>query len=175
MRGQLSVGERWRIVSLRFDQGLNVSQIARIINCSVQTVYNILILYEQTNYFIERNGRGHHNILNGHEIHTLRQILYRYLNATLTNIANILFQRIDLVVSPRTVRYYRLSLGFHAVHARTQPLTNATHAQRRLNFCLSHANDQWHNIGFILKRDTFSLTSFYYIFCAAMPSLHIAI
>ncbi|CAF2995233.1 unnamed protein product, partial [Rotaria sp. Silwood2] len=148
MSSHLSVGDRWRIVSLKFDQGLNVHEIARIVNCSVRTVYYILSLYQDTNDIIERSGRGRHNMLNDYEMHTLRQMLYRYSNETSTSIANRFFQRTDLYVSPPTIRRYRLSFGFRPVHARIQPLINATHAQQRLHFCLSHATDRWYNVIF---------------------------
>ncbi len=58
MSGHLSVGDRWRIISLRFDQGMAPNQIATIINCTRQTVFNILRLYHETNNVIEREGRG---------------------------------------------------------------------------------------------------------------------
>ncbi|CAF4813269.1 unnamed protein product, partial [Rotaria sp. Silwood2] len=63
-------------------------------------------------------------------------------------IVNRFFQRTDLYVSPPTIRRYRLSFGFRPVHARIQPLINATHAQQRLHFCLSHATDRWYNVIF---------------------------
>ncbi|CAF2716037.1 unnamed protein product [Rotaria sp. Silwood2] len=58
------------------------------------------------------------------------------------------FQRTGLHVTSRTTRNYRSSLSFHPVHARTQPLINATYTRQRLNFYLSHATDRWQNIIF---------------------------
>jgi len=58
MRGHLSIGDRWRIVSLSFDQGMPHTQIASVIDCSIQTVYNVLQLFYETNDVIEREGRG---------------------------------------------------------------------------------------------------------------------
>ncbi len=67
MSGHLSVRDGCRIISLNFHQGHNVCQIARIIHCSLQTVYSILQLCQETNDVIERNGRGRFTILNSDE------------------------------------------------------------------------------------------------------------
>ncbi|CAF1117281.1 unnamed protein product [Rotaria sp. Silwood1] len=78
----LTVGERWRIISLRFDQGISPNQITRMINCPLQSVFSILRLYRKTNNVLEREGRGRLNALNDDEIRVLRQLLYRYPNHT---------------------------------------------------------------------------------------------
>ena len=64
MVGHLSIGDRWRIISLYFDQNLLPTEIASIINCSIQTVCNILQLYQATNNVIEREGRGRSSLNN---------------------------------------------------------------------------------------------------------------
>ena len=53
----LIIEDRWRITSLRFDQGMSATLIAAIINCAVQTVYSILKLFCETNDVTERGGR----------------------------------------------------------------------------------------------------------------------
>jgi len=58
MSAHLSVGERWRVISMKLDQGMSASHIASVINCSTQTVYNILDLFLETIDMIERKGRG---------------------------------------------------------------------------------------------------------------------
>ena len=58
MSGHLSIGDRWRIISLRFDQGMTSNEIASTIPCTSQTVRNILRLFCETNNVIEREGRG---------------------------------------------------------------------------------------------------------------------
>ena len=58
MSGHLSIGERWRIVSLSLDQGLSRTQIASIIHCSIRTVGNILQLFHEASDVIEWEGRG---------------------------------------------------------------------------------------------------------------------
>ena len=42
MTGHLSIRDRWRIISLYFDQNVLPSQIAVIIDCSIPTVLRIL-------------------------------------------------------------------------------------------------------------------------------------
>jgi transposase len=148
MSRHLSIGDRWRIISLYFDQGRSARQIAGVIPCSGQTVCNILQLYEETNNIEQRSGRGRHRMFNNDEIHALRQILYRYPNDTAGSIADRFYRRTGLHANPRTIRNYRRSLGFRPVHARNQPLINATHAQQRLRFCLSRATTQWNDIIF---------------------------
>ncbi|CAF4071323.1 unnamed protein product [Rotaria sordida] len=78
------------------------------------------MLFQETNDVMERTGRGRLHMLNNDEIHTLQQILYRYPTVTSSSIADRLLQRISLRINPRTIRNYRLSLGFRAVHARTR-------------------------------------------------------
>lgn len=58
MSGHLSIGDRWRIITLRFDQGMTSNQIASAINSTSQTVRNILRVFRETNNVIEREGRG---------------------------------------------------------------------------------------------------------------------
>jgi transposase len=130
----LSTRDRWRIISLNFDQARSVRQIARLIPCSIQTVYSILDLFEETNDVVERNGRGRNTLFSANEFHTLRQILYRYPNDTSSNTANRLFQRTGLHVSSRTIRRHRSSLGFRPVHARTQPLIKRGSTSQSSNF-----------------------------------------
>ena len=58
MTGHLSIRDRWRIISLYFDQNLLPSQITVIIDCSIPTVLRILRLYDETGDVAEREGRG---------------------------------------------------------------------------------------------------------------------
>ena len=58
MNSRLSVGDRWRIVSLRFDQGITPNRIASIVNCSRAVFFSILQLFHETNNVIECEGRG---------------------------------------------------------------------------------------------------------------------
>ncbi|CAF3950590.1 unnamed protein product [Rotaria sp. Silwood1] len=146
MSSHLSVRDRRRIISLNIDQGVNVHEIARRIPCSIQTVYNILQLFQETNDVIERNGRGRLRILNNDQVNTLRQLLYQYPTDTSSSIADRLLRRTGLGINPRTIRNYRSSLGFRPVHARSQPLINARHAQERLTFCLSYAAAHCDNV-----------------------------
>jgi len=58
MSDHLSIGDRWRIISLRLDQNMTTNEIASFINCTSRTVRNILRLYRETNNVTEREGRG---------------------------------------------------------------------------------------------------------------------
>jgi hypothetical protein len=58
MSSHLSVGDRWRIISLRLDQDMAPNRIATIINCSIRTVFSVLQLFHETNNVTEREGRG---------------------------------------------------------------------------------------------------------------------
>ena len=62
MNNHLSIGDRWRIISLRFDQNITPDEIASFMNCTVRTVFNILRLYHETNDVIEREGRGRNQL-----------------------------------------------------------------------------------------------------------------
>ncbi len=106
MTGHLSIGDRWRVVLMRQDQGISSCHIARVINCSVQTVYNILELFYETNDVVERQGRGGGNSLTDGEIFILRQILYRYPYETSNQINHRFYRRTGTFVTPRTIRNY---------------------------------------------------------------------
>jgi transposase len=54
----LPESERWRIVFLRNENGLNPTKIAKKIGCSRNTVYEILNKYDQTGSVHDRPGRG---------------------------------------------------------------------------------------------------------------------
>ena len=88
MNRHLTIGKRWRLISLRLDQGLGFHEIARRMNCTHQTVHNILQLFHETNNVFERDRRGGSNSLTSHEIHVLRQLLYRYPYETATQLNN---------------------------------------------------------------------------------------
>ncbi len=131
------------MISLRLDQDISSRRIARIINCSVRTVYNILQLFHGTNDVIEREGRGGDNSLTNDEVHTLRQLLYRYPDETSTQLTNRFCRRTGCFVTSRTIRNYRRRLGFRPVHGRIQSLINQRHADERLAFCQQHIQDDW--------------------------------
>ena len=48
MNAHLSDGERRRVVFITFNQGTSTSHIASIITWSIQTVYNVLNLFLET-------------------------------------------------------------------------------------------------------------------------------
>ncbi|CAF1485702.1 unnamed protein product [Rotaria sordida] len=102
----LSLEDRWRIISLRLDQGMSPIRIAAIVNCSIRTVHNILQLFRNTNDVIEREGRGRAP-LNNDDIQILRRLFYRYLTETAANVNNRFFQRTNRFVTIRTIRDYR--------------------------------------------------------------------
>ena len=53
----LSLGDRWRIISLRLDHGISPTRIAAVFNCPIRMVHNIVQPYRETNYVTEREGR----------------------------------------------------------------------------------------------------------------------
>ena len=58
------------------------------------------------------------------------------------------YRRTGREISSRTVRNYRWSLGFHPVHARTQPLLKQDHAQQRLLFSNRYIDGDYSKIIF---------------------------
>ncbi|CAF4598075.1 unnamed protein product, partial [Didymodactylos carnosus] len=147
MSSHLSVGDRWRIMSLRFDQNMTPGGIASSMNCTIRTVFNILRLYHETNNVTEGKGRDR-NLLNQSDIRILRQLFYRYPVETAFNIRNRFFQRTNIFLTYRTIRNYRRRLGFHPVHARQQPMLNEQHAQQRLLFCRQYTQYDYRRIIF---------------------------
>jgi transposase len=148
MSAHLDVGERWRVISMKLDQGMSTRQIAGIIKCSTHTVYNILNLFRQTDDVVERRGRGGRNSLTTEERRVLRQLFYNYRTETSARINDRFSRRTGRFISSRTIRNYRRSLGFHPVHARTQPLINSGHAEQRFFFSQQHIDDDWSRIIF---------------------------
>jgi hypothetical protein len=123
------------------------TQIASVIDCSIQTVYNLLQLFYETNDVIEREGRGRLP-WNSDDIHVLRQLFYRYPTETSASINNRFFRRTNRRITCRTIRNYRRSLGFRPVHAREQPLLSQRYAQQRLFFCRQYVQNDYRNIIF---------------------------
>ncbi|CAF4833528.1 unnamed protein product [Rotaria sp. Silwood2] len=58
MSDHISVGGRWRIISLHLDQGMTPNEIASMINGTSRIVFNILRLFHETNNVIEQEERG---------------------------------------------------------------------------------------------------------------------
>ncbi|CAF4655222.1 unnamed protein product [Rotaria sp. Silwood2] len=148
MNRHLTIGERWRVISLRLDQGLGFRDIANRINCTHPTVHNILQLFYETNDVVEREGRGGGNSLNDDDIHILRRLFYRYPNDTSSQLNNRFYRQTGRIITSRTIRNYRRLVGFHPVHARIQPSLNQRHADDRLAFCQQHIHDDWGQITF---------------------------
>ena len=148
MSAHLSVGERWRVVSMKLDQNMSVPYIASVISCSTQTVHNILDLFRETNDVIERRGRGGGNSLTTDERNVLRQLFYKYPHETSAQINYRFYRRTGVTISSRTIRNYRRLFDFHPVHARTQPFINNEHAQQRLFFSQRHIDHDWSRVIF---------------------------
>lgn len=147
MASHLSMGDRWRIISLRFDQKANFKRIASVVKCSVSTAHNIIRLFRETNDVIEREGRGR-TLLNIHDMHTLRQLFYKHPTETAAAINNRFFRLTNIRLSCRTIRNYRRRFGFRPVHARQQPMLNETHARDRLVFCQRYLQNYYQQIVF---------------------------
>lgn len=139
MSSHLSVRDRWRIISLN-DQGINVREIARRIPCSIQTVYTILQLFQETNDVTERDGRGRFRILNNDQVNALRQLLYRYPSDTSSNIADRFLRRTGLDINPRTIRNYRSSLGFRPCSCTKSTINYCKTCTRTIKFLFSICN-----------------------------------
>ncbi|CAF1070008.1 unnamed protein product, partial [Rotaria sordida] len=144
----LTIGERWGVISLRLNQGLGFHDIAHRINCTHQTVHNILQLFHETNDVVEREGRGGGNSLADDDIHTLRRLFNRYPSETSSQLNNRFYRQTGRFITSRTVRSYRRRLDFHPVHTRIQPLLNQRHADDRLAFCQQHVHDDWSQVIF---------------------------
>ncbi|CAF1241681.1 unnamed protein product [Didymodactylos carnosus] len=113
--GHLSVGERWRIISLYYNQNISPSVIAVSIDCTPRTVRNIVRLYDETGDVIEREGRGCPSLGNDNVL-ILRQLFYRHPTESSAIIADRFFRITNQYTASRTVRYHRRRLGFHPVY-----------------------------------------------------------
>ncbi|CAF1054155.1 unnamed protein product [Rotaria sordida] len=133
MNSHLTIGERWRVISLRLDQGFGFRDIARRMHCTYQTVRNILQLFHETNDVVELEGRGVGN---------------SYPQETATQLSNRFYRRTGRFVTPQTIRNYRRRWGFRAVHTRIQPLLTQRHAAQRLAFCQQYIYDDWRRVIF---------------------------
>ena len=133
---------------MKLDQGMSIPRIASIIDCSAERVCNILNLFSETNDVLERSRRGGNNSLTNDERHVLRQLFYRHSNETSARINDRFYRRTGREISCRIVRNYRWSLGFHPVHARTQPLLKQDHAQQRLLYSNRYIDGDYSKIIF---------------------------
>lgn len=111
MSGHLSIRDRWRIISLHFDQNMTPNRIASIVNCTSRTVFNILQLFNETEDVVERQGHGR-NLLNEEHTRTLRQLFYRHATETAFTIRNRFFEIINILLTSRTIRNYRRRYNF---------------------------------------------------------------
>ena len=107
MPKQLSIAERWRIISLRFDANFSTSRIASIIPCGIRTVRNIIQLHAETNDVVAREGRGRRAIIDGSVQQHFEEIMEEHPTDTSASIADRLQSRSGVRVSARTVRRIR--------------------------------------------------------------------
>lgn len=88
MARHLSIGQRWRIITLRFDMKLSIPEIARRLKRSFSTVHRIINLFLDTDNVLEREGRGPKPLVQGFVRRQFREIMRRYPSGTSAFVAD---------------------------------------------------------------------------------------
>ncbi|CAF1482900.1 unnamed protein product [Rotaria sordida] len=124
----LSIRQRWKTITLRFDNNLPLRQIASTLQCSCRTVKEIIDLFEETDDFLERQCRGRHAVIHGPVRKQFRQIMSRYPTSTSSSISTRLQSRTGQIVCVRTNRRVRKEGNYYPVRSRIHLETNEIQA-----------------------------------------------
>ena len=148
MTGHLSIVQRWKIITLYFDNKLPLREIARLLECSCSTVKCIINLFQETKNVLERQGRGRIAIIRGPARRQFRRLMSRYPTSTSSSVATRLQSGAGILVSARTIRRVRRLENYHPVHAKIQWKINEQQASRRYEYACTHEEDNWKNVIF---------------------------
>ena len=145
--GRLSERERLKIITYRYDFHLTQRQIAKKVKCSQQTVCQVLKKHKQHHDSSQFHLSGRHKKLSSTQINHLKNIIRENKNLTSEEIQRHFFHHDNIQISSRSIRRYRRE-SFHPAKEILIPRINLGHYLSRVDYCLSHSNDNFHRVVF---------------------------
>jgi transposase len=142
MAVHLNMAQRQTIIVLH-EEGYSERQIANRVQCSRGTVHNTIQRYNETGSLNERE-RGHRAAsLSAQAVRALSLLIRRTPNATSSQLANSILQRLNIRVSERTIQRYRRAIGFRPVSQRVVQQLTPRNVRMRLAYAQQHRRDHW--------------------------------
>lgn len=136
----LSETERNRVLLLH-GGGMSHRAIAHRLNCSPQTISNLITLFEETGSMHERPRPGRPPSIQPRNANRVVSLLRRRPSATASALSHTLRMMGLGRPSPRTVQRFRHAHAFHPVHPISTITLLPCHRQQRLAWCHHHRNN----------------------------------
>ena len=146
-RLRLSAGDRLRIVFFHEEMHLTQLKIARRMKCSQSTVSYVLSHHRHHVKAAQHATRGRPPKFDSHMIEHMRNMVRHNRQATSSELARHFFHHDNIDITSRAIRYYRRQY-FHTAHERIIPRLTLEHHLDRVDYCLTHVNNNFHCVVF---------------------------
>ena len=133
---KLTEEQRWYIIIEWKKGSINVTQIARSFNCCCSTVYHVIGYYRRHNdvSYTDRYNAGRRLALDSTQIEQLDQTIRQNRSAIATELLSLA----NFNTSERTIRRYRLSLGYRPHKSVIKVKSNNLDEQKRYQLAAMH-------------------------------------
>jgi transposase len=132
----LTEEQRWYIIIEWKKGSINVSQVARSFNCSRNTVYHVIDYYRRHNdvNYTDRYNADRPRALDSTQTEQLDRTIRQNRSATGAELLSLT----NFNTSERTIRRYRLSLGYRPRKSVVKIKSNNFNEQKRYTFAAVH-------------------------------------
>ena len=133
---KLTEEQRWYIIIEWKKGSINISQVARSFNCQRSTVYDVIDYYRRHNdvNYTDRYNAGRPRALDSIETEQLDRTIQQNRSATGAELLSLT----NFNTSERTIRRYRLSLGYRPRKSVIKVKSNKLDEQKRYQFAAMH-------------------------------------
>lgn len=146
-RSRLSEHNRMKIIFFHSEMHLSQSNIARKMKCSQSTVSKVLKQHRQHHNYTKASHHGRkQKLTTTHQKH-LNRLIRTNRNMTSTALSRHFNHHDNIQISSRSIRRYRRNTFHPAKEILIHKLTQQHHIER-IDFCLTHAHDNFHQIVF---------------------------
>lgn len=140
---KLTEEQRWYIIFEWKKRSMNVSQVARSLKCNRRTIYRVIDYYRRHNdvNYTDRYNAGRPPALNLTQIEQLDQTIRQNRSATATELRSLT----NFNISERTMRRYRLSLGYRPRKSVVKVKSKNLDEQKQYQFAVQHSDTNIQN------------------------------
>ena len=133
---KLTEEQRWYIIIEWKKGSINISQVARSFNCQRSIVYDVIDYYRRHNdvNYTDRYNAGRPRALDSIETEQLDRTIQQNRSATGVELLSLT----NFNTSERTIRRYRLSLGYRPRKSVIKVKSNKLDEQKRYQFAAMH-------------------------------------
>src|SRR6185312_16842671 len=146
-RSGLSERDRLKIITYRYDFQYSQREIAKKIKCSQRAVAYILKQHIHHHDSPQFHLRGRKKKLSATQQNHLKNIIRENNNLTAAEIQRHFFHHDNIQISLASIKRYR-RIWFHPAKEILVPRLNLGHYLARVDYCMSHSNDNFHRVVF---------------------------